>query len=169
MSRPAYREQSSAPAAPVGVPEPVEEAEVKEDKEEIEEKGSKKKSGGKSKGGKKGGKGKDKKEAKEEEEDESKGAAEEGEMLLIDEIWPKKEALGLTKWYVSSVSWDELTESHDRISIYTINSIPLFFNHFDGPFIPSLKLLHQCESRVPLEHLGTRLNSLLIRRPGFAA
>lgn len=101
LSQPAYREQSSAAqsSAPIESSEPAEEVEAKEEKEEVEEKGSKKKGGGKSKGGKKGGKGKDKKEVKEDEDEEGKGA-DEGEVLLIDEIWPKKEALGLTKWYV---------------------------------------------------------------------
>jgi PUA domain protein len=170
LSQPAYREQSAAASAPTEAPAADEEAPKEEPKEEVEEKGSKKK-GGKGKGGgggKKGGKGKDKKEAKD--DDEEEGAKEEGEVLLIDDLWPKKEALGLTKWSVTRSVWSSsratlgcshtwstisqkwnctehgLTCSHDRISIYTINSVPLFFNHFDGPFIPTLKLLHQCQS-----------------------
>jgi len=75
-------------------------ATAEDDKEEVDEtaevedeapkKGKKGKGGG---GGKKGKSGKGKKEEAEPEE-------EAGEVLLIDEIWPKKEALGLTKWYV---------------------------------------------------------------------
>lgn len=55
--------------------------------------------GSKKKGGKgKGGKGKGKEEKKDEKEDEDGGGAEES--CVLDEIWPKKEALGLTKWCV---------------------------------------------------------------------
>lgn len=39
--------------------------------------------------------------------------------------------------------------SHDRISIYTVQSVPLFFNHFDGPFIPTLRLLHKYPDMLP--------------------
>lgn len=156
LSQPSYKAptDSSAPTdAPALAPaEAVEPAAVKEEKEE----GGKKK-GGKGKGGKgKGGK-KDKKD-KEEEEEAGEGGKDEGESLVIDEIWPKKESLGLTKWYVTSSHLEYLartnkgpircghglTSSHDRISIYTVNAVPLFFNHFDGPFIPTLKLLHKC-------------------------
>ena len=136
---------------------------AEDDKEEVEEtaeveeeapkKGKKGKGGG---GGKKGKSGKGKKEEAEPEE-------EAGEVLLIDEIWPKKEALGLTKWYVPPVPSTSFNchcnndgsrlaaqeradnDSHDRISIYTVNTIPLFVQHFDGPFIPTLKLLHRCK------------------------
>ncbi|WRT63725.1 uncharacterized protein IL334_000648 [Kwoniella shivajii] len=127
LTLPAYRDPStvstSAPAesesAPVAEPE--------------EETGGGKKSGkkgGKGKG--KGGKGKDK------EEKDDKDDAGEGEAggAVIDEIWPKKEALGLTK-------------CHDRISIFTVQTVPLFFQHFDGPFIPTLKLLHKYPAMLP--------------------
>ena len=33
----------------------------------------------------------------------------------------------------------------DHISIYTNHGDLLFFQHFDGPFYPMLRLLHQCE------------------------
>ena len=117
LSQPAYREQSSAASAPIPAPVDIagtEDTEQKDEKEEVEEKGSKKKGGGKSKGGKKGGKSKDKKEVKEDEEEDGK-AADEGEVLLIDEIWPKKEALGLTKWYVRHFKGDS-TEEPDELN-----------------------------------------------------
>ena len=60
---------------------------------EVEEEAPKKGKKGKGGGGKKAKGGKAKKEEVDVEE-------EAGELTLIDEIWPKKEALGLTKWYV---------------------------------------------------------------------
>ena len=35
-------------------------------------------------------------------------------------------------------------DSRDHISIYTLHSEPLFFQHFDGPFYPTLRVLHKC-------------------------
>lgn len=57
---------------------------------------------GKKKSGKgKGGKGKAKEEKEKDKEDGEEGDAKE-EGTVLDEIWPKKEALGLTKWYVQA-------------------------------------------------------------------
>lgn len=86
LTKPAYREggvEKKEEAAPA----PAEPAPAAEPEEE------------KGKGGKKGGKGKGggKKGKKAEKEPEAEDA-DEGEVLVIDEIWPKKEALGLTKW-----------------------------------------------------------------------
>jgi PUA domain protein len=109
---------------------------------EVEEEAPKKGKKGKGGGGKKTKGGKGKKEEVEPVEEEA------GEVTLIDEIWPKKEALGLTKWFVHlslSVTSTRADGSHDRISIYTVNTVPLFVQHFDGPFIPTLKLLHRCK------------------------
>lgn len=39
--------------------------------------------------------------------------------------------------------------SHERIQIYTVASTPIFFNHFDGPFIPTLRLLHKYPTMLP--------------------
>lgn len=41
-------------------------------------------------------------------------------------------------------------DSKEHISIYTVNGEPLFFQHFDGPFYPTLRLLHKCKSKPPL-------------------
>jgi PUA domain protein len=64
--------------------------------EEQEEQPSKPSKGGKKKGGgvkkDKGGKGKDK-----EVETDAKEGGEEN-LTVLDELWPKKEALGITKW-----------------------------------------------------------------------
>jgi hypothetical protein len=35
--------------------------------------------------------------------------------------------------------------SRDHITIYTINSEPLIIQHFDGPFVPTLHVLHKCQ------------------------
>lgn len=88
LTKPAYREggaEKKEEAAPAPAAEAAPAAEPEEEK------------GGK--GGKKGGKGKGggKKGKKADKEPEAE-EADEGEVLVIDEIWPKKEALGLTKW-----------------------------------------------------------------------
>lgn len=35
--------------------------------------------------------------------------------------------------------------SHDHISFLSVNGEILFFQHFDGPYFPTLKLLHKCK------------------------
>lgn len=95
---------------PATVPPPQESTEAEteaQNEDEVEEeeaptkKGGKKAKGG---GGKKGKSGKGKKEKEKGDKPEEDDAEAGGEVLLIDEIWPKKEALGLTKWYVCRVS-----------------------------------------------------------------
>ncbi|WVQ76320.1 hypothetical protein IAR50_005985 [Cryptococcus sp. DSM 104548] len=129
LTLPVYKDPSTAAAAEAsaeGEAAPVEE-EKKEDTS----------GGGKGKGGKKGGKGKGGKgKGKDKEEKEDKEEEEAGAETVLEEFWPKKEALGLTK-------------CHDRISIYTIQSVPIFFQHFDGPLVPTLKLLHRYPEMLP--------------------
>ncbi|KAK8845488.1 hypothetical protein IAR55_006201 [Kwoniella newhampshirensis] len=129
LAQPAWRDPSSAALAADHVDA---ETAVEEPEQPTAGKGGGGKKGGK--GGKgKGGKGKGK-----DKEDEGEGGADgqEHEVQVIDEFWPKKEALGLTK-------------CHDRISLFTVQQIPLFFQHFDGPFIPSMKLLHKYPAMLP--------------------
>ncbi|KAI0646865.1 hypothetical protein C8Q79DRAFT_1009028 [Trametes meyenii] len=54
----------------------------------------------------------------------------------LEQIWPKKESLTLVK-------------CREHISIYTLHSEPLFFQHFDGPFFPTLRLLHKYPFVLP--------------------
>ena len=39
-----------------------------------------------------------------------------------------------------------MVSSREHVSIYTVKDVPLFFQHFDGPFVPTLRVLHQCQS-----------------------
>ncbi|KAG8217547.1 hypothetical protein J3R82DRAFT_5696 [Butyriboletus roseoflavus] len=54
----------------------------------------------------------------------------------LEQIWPKKESLTHVK-------------CREHISIYTVNSEPLFFQHFDGPLYPTLRLLHKYPFLLP--------------------
>jgi hypothetical protein len=72
----------------------------------------------------------------------------------LESIWPKKESLVHVKWYVSCVhcvrAYDDemitikIYYSRDHMAIFTIQGEPMFFQHFDGPFYPTLRLLHKC-------------------------
>lgn len=94
-SESALRSDEQEPEPEVEVEEPVQKS----------GKGGKKGGGGgkgskKEKEGKSGGGGKNKEEKKEKEE---QGESTDDKMTIIEEIWPKKEALGVTKWYVLSM------------------------------------------------------------------
>ncbi|GAA5873654.1 hypothetical protein JCM8547_002668 [Rhodosporidiobolus lusitaniae] len=109
--------------------------------------GKKDKGGGKRDKGGKGGKGGKKGRgggAQEEEQEEvapqpgaegEQGGEEEG-LTVLDVLWPKKETLTLVK-------------CRDHISMYTVHGEPLFFQHFDGPFYPTLKILHRYPDMLP--------------------
>ncbi|CAG8519494.1 13863_t:CDS:2 [Acaulospora morrowiae] len=55
---------------------------------------------------------------------------------VIDEVLPKKSALFLVK-------------CHDHINLLTINNEILFFQRFDGPYYPALRLLHKYPESFP--------------------
>ncbi|KZT69075.1 hypothetical protein DAEQUDRAFT_303364 [Daedalea quercina L-15889] len=59
------------------------------------------------------------------------------DLETFEHIWPKKEPLTLVK-------------CRDHISIYTLHGEPLFFQHFDGPFFPTLRLLHKYPFVLPM-------------------
>ncbi|KAK9447623.1 PUA-like domain-containing protein [Limtongia smithiae] len=55
---------------------------------------------------------------------------------VIDEIIPKKGQLVNIK-------------CTDRVSLYTLDSEVVFFQHYDDPFVPTLKLVHKYPERFP--------------------
>ncbi|KAI0063400.1 hypothetical protein BV25DRAFT_1824506 [Artomyces pyxidatus] len=57
----------------------------------------------------------------------------------LEAIWPKKESIIHVK-------------CREHISIYTLHNEPLFFQHFDGPVYPTLRLLHKYPFILP--HVG---------------
>ena len=106
LSQPAYREASTA-AAPEPVEEQAESKDVDEKDDDEDDAPSGKSKGKGGKGGKKsktGGK-KTKKGQEEPQDETAAGGDGEGEVLVIDEIWPKKESMGLTKWYVLPMAY----------------------------------------------------------------
>jgi len=60
----------------------------------------------------------------------------ENEGALLEDIWPKKESLIQVR-------------CRDHVSIYALDGVPLFFQHFDGPYFLSLRLLHKYPSLLP--------------------
>lgn len=38
--------------------------------------------------------------------------------------------------------------SQNHINLVVVNNVPLFFNVRDGPYMPTLRLLHQCTGNV---------------------
>ena len=72
----------------------------------------------------------------------------------LESIWPKKESLVHVKWCVfyrtnetrSDIAVYDIHDvcSREHMSIYTVHGELLFFRHFEGPFYPTLRLLHKC-------------------------
>jgi PUA domain protein len=70
---------------------------------------------------------------------------------LIEEIVPKKQMI--------------LAKCQNHIQLVTVNDEILFFNERDGPFFPTLKLLHKCElPNHPRHHESCVMWSLHILR-----
>lgn len=55
---------------------------------------------------------------------------------VLDSLLPKKASMYITKCL-------------DRVTIVTIDGKYLFFNHFDGPYFPNLKILHTYPDILP--------------------
>ncbi|KXS17668.1 hypothetical protein M427DRAFT_30157 [Gonapodya prolifera JEL478] len=56
---------------------------------------------------------------------------------FIDELLPKKAPMILVK-------------CHEHVNLVVVDSEVLFFNHYDGPYLPHLKLLHQYPDILPI-------------------
>ena len=79
----------------------------------------------------------------------------------IDDILPKKEQLDLVK-------------VPDRVSLYVLGSIPLFFQHMDDPLTPHLSLVHkypQCFPRIRIDRGAIRfvLSGAALMAPGLTS
>ncbi|KAF8626239.1 hypothetical protein AX15_004919 [Amanita polypyramis BW_CC] len=60
----------------------------------------------------------------------------------LEVLWPKKETLTHVK-------------CRDYLSVYTAHGEPIFFQHSEGPFYPTLRVLHRCASHIiiyPVAH-----------------
>ncbi|KAI8360643.1 malignant T cell-amplified sequence 1-like protein [Mortierella sp. GBAus27b] len=44
---------------------------------------------------------------------------------------------------------DVMPKNHEHINLIVMNNEVLFFNHFDGPYYPTLKLLHKYPNMLP--------------------
>ena len=56
---------------------------------------------------------------------------------LLEKIWPKKESVTSAKF------------KREHIQIILLKNLPIFFQHYDGPYIPTLHLLHQYPVLLP--------------------
>ncbi|EME49483.1 hypothetical protein DOTSEDRAFT_76779 [Dothistroma septosporum NZE10] len=79
----------------------------------------------------------------------------------IDDILPKKEQVDLVKL-------------PDRVSLYSINGQPLFWQHMDDAIIPHLKVIHKypwCFTRVRIDRGGIRfvLSGATLMTPGLTS
>ncbi|CAK9140409.1 unnamed protein product [Ilex paraguariensis] len=52
--------------------------------------------------------------------------------LVLDDLLPKKSPLIVVK-------------CQNHLNLVVVNDVPLFFNLRDGPYMPTLRLLHQCK------------------------
>ncbi|MCO5565364.1 hypothetical protein L7F22_019037 [Adiantum nelumboides] len=59
------------------------------------------------------------------------------EGILLEQIWPKKQGITLVKF------------SREHVSFLVNQGEPLFFQHFDGPYMPTLHLLHKYPFLLP--------------------
>ncbi|KAF2272542.1 uncharacterized protein EI97DRAFT_425992 [Westerdykella ornata] len=79
----------------------------------------------------------------------------------IDDILPKKDQLDLVKL-------------PDRVSLYTLGSTPLFFQHMDDPLLPHLALVHKypdCFHRLRIDRGAIRfvLSGATLMAPGLTS
>ncbi|KAI3910026.1 hypothetical protein MKW92_050113 [Papaver armeniacum] len=56
---------------------------------------------------------------------------------VMDDLLPKKSPLVVVKWFDSFAH-------QNHLNLVVVNNVPLFFNIRDGPYMPTLRLLHQC-------------------------
>ncbi|KAH9053880.1 hypothetical protein EDB87DRAFT_1649219 [Lactarius vividus] len=73
----------------------------------------------------------------------------------LEEIWPKKESIVHVKWSVTELRFFtdlmclRTNNSRDHLSIYALHGEPLFFQGLDGPYLPTVRLLHKYPFILP--------------------
>ena len=72
---------------------------------------------------------------------------------IVEILVPKREVIHIAKLYfiffvVFALSF--LFCRHNRASLIIINNYPRFFQIRDGPFIPTLRVLHRCLNQFHL-------------------
>ena len=68
-----------------------------------------------------------------------------GEVLLIDEIWPKKEALGLTKWYVAGhliCFVPKAIVGYDRVELMIVMIVYRYIQSIQSHYSYSISMDH---------------------------
>ena len=84
----------------------------------------------------------------------------------IDDVMPKKQQAHLYKWYVlfsdiiNARQQKLIVCSTGYITFLVINNEPLFYNENDGPWFPTLRLLHKCEFKA-LFVVGNYINMIV--------
>ncbi len=76
---------------------------------------------------------------------------------FIRDILPKKEAVQILKWYFVLCALTPLrtpSHSHEHVEILVIKNELLFFKQRDGPYVPTLRLLHKCTYVRVHQHQG---------------
>lgn len=67
---------------------------------------------------------------------------------MLEQIWPKKEPMTTVKF------------KREHVQILLVKGVPLFFQHYDGPYLPTLHVLHQCMllvlTQTPRSYPGSR-------------
>ncbi|WFD33989.1 translation machinery-associated protein 20 [Malassezia cuniculi] len=56
---------------------------------------------------------------------------------LLDQIWPKKEPVTTVKF------------KREHVQLIVVRGMPIFFQQYDGPFVPTLRVLHQYPDLLP--------------------
>ena len=60
----------------------------------------------------------------------------------MDDVLPRSSAVQLAKCHTT-------TETHNDINVILVDNVPVFFQIRDGPYFPTLRLLHQYPAMMP--------------------
>lgn len=61
----------------------------------------------------------------------------------ITQLYPALEEGGLVEEIIPKKADIKIAKCADRVQLLLVNNVPKFFSYFDGPWIPTLRVLHQ--------------------------